>query len=218
MNPLFLFSKSVKTQVGKHHQFNFSIRIAKPQDIKSISEILTNNFYSREGIMGCLIPLLQLSIYEDLRNRILSKGEHYSCVVAMVVKDTKSTDNLSIIRGQDLVGTVEISVRSLQQNRLLSFNPLQLDSFEYAYLSNLAVNSDYRGLGIAQQLLNFCEHRALEWGFCNLYLHVLEDNYSAQRLYYKAGYRLQDAEWTFGSLLFGQPRRLLLRKSFSAQE
>ncbi|MDJ0516012.1 MAG: GNAT family N-acetyltransferase [Trichodesmium sp. MO_231.B1] len=223
VNPFFFFSKSVKPQVGKSNQFYFSIRIAKPQDIKSISEILTNSFHSREGIMSYVYPFLRLSIYEDLRHRIRSKGEHYLCIVAMVVKDTKSTENLSAIEGQDLVGTVEISVRSrqpnvvlsLQQNGLLSLNPWQLDDFEYAYLSNLAVDADYRRLGIAQQLLNFCELMVSEWGFCDLYLHVLENNHTARRLYYKAGYRLQEVEWTFGSLVFGQPRRLLLRKSFS---
>ncbi|MGD1713261.1 GNAT family N-acetyltransferase [Dapis sp. BLCC M172] len=225
MNPFFFSSNSVKRQIGKSDQFDFSIRIAKPQDIKSISEVLTNSFHSREGMMSYVYPFLRLSIYEDLRNRIRSKGEHYLCIVAMVLKDTKSTEDLSGIEGQDLVGTVEISVRSLQrnvvlslqQNGLLSLNPWQLDDFEYVYLSNLAVDADYRGLGIAQQLLNFCEHRVLEWGFCDLYLHVLENNHSARRLYDKAGYRLQEVEWTFGSLLFGQPRKLLLRKSFSGK-
>ena len=215
MNPLFFFSKSVKPQVRKYHQFDFSIRIAKAQDLKSISEILTNSFHSCKGIMGYVYPFLQVSIYEDLRNRIRSKSDHYLCIVAMLLKETKSTENLSAIEGHDLVGTVEISIRSLQQNRLLLINPWQLDNLEYAYLSNLAVDPDYRRLGIAQQLLNFCEHKVLEWGFCELYLHVLENNHNAQRLYYKAGYRLEEAEWTFGSLLFGQPRRLLLRKSFS---
>ena len=216
MKPLFFLSKSVKPQVGKYNQFDFSIRIAQPKELKSISEILTNCFHSREGIMGYVYPFLQASIYKNLRNCIRSKSEHYLCIVAMVIKDTKFTENLSAIGGQYLVGTVEISVRSLQQNEIFSLNPWQLDNFEYAYLSNLAVDVDYRQLGIAQQLLNFCEHRVLEWGFCDLYLHVLENNHSARKLYYKAGYRLEKAEWTLGSLLFGQPQRLLLRKSFSA--
>ncbi|MGK7921389.1 MAG: GNAT family N-acetyltransferase [Trichodesmium sp.] len=214
MNPFFFSSKSPKSQTRTSNGFYFSVRIAKPRDIKSISEILTNSFHSREGIMSYVYPFLRLSIYEDLRNRIRSKREHYLCIVAMVVKDNKSTEDLSAIEGQDLLGTVEISVRSVQQNGLISLNSWQLNDFEYAYLSNLAVDANYRGLGIAQQLLNFCEHRVLEWGFCDLYLHVLENNHSARRLYDKAGYRLQEVEWTFGSLLFGQPRRLLLRKSF----
>ena len=216
MSPLFFLSKSVKAQVRKYHQFDFLIRIAQPQELKSISEILTNCFHSRQGIMGYIYPFLQTSIYKNLRNRVSSKSKHHLCIVAMLINNTKSTENLSTIGGQDLVGTVEISVRSLQKNKLFSLNLWKLDDFEYAYLSNLAVDVDYRQLGIAQQLLNCCEHRALEWGFYDLYLHVLENNHSARRLYYKAGYRLEKAEWTLASFLFGQPQRLLLRKSFSA--
>ena len=234
VNSLFFFSKSIKSKVEKSNQLNFSIRIAKPQDLKSISEILTDSFHSREGIMNYFYPFLRLGIYEDLRNRIHSNlladnpeggNEHYLCIVATVVKDTQLTKDLSAIEGQNVVGTVEISLRSrqqnvvlsLQQNGLLSFDPWQLDNLEYAYLSNLAVDADYRRLGIAQQLLNFCENKVLEWGLCDLYLNVLENNHSARKLYYKAGYRLQEIEWTFGSLLFRQPQKLLLRKSFSGK-
>ncbi len=231
MNPLFFSSKSLEPQAqGKlSNGFYFLIRIAKPQELRSITEILTNSFYSRQGIMGWAYPFLRLGIYEDLLNRIRSKSGHYLCLVALVVRDAESTN----MREQNLVGTVEISMRSRsgtnflshQQNLVLSpsgtdvlsLNPWPLDNFEYVYLSNLAVDSDYRRLGIAKQLLNCCEHTALEWGFCDLYLHVLENNDTARRLYDGAGYRLQEVEWTLGSLLFKQPRKLLLRKSFSGK-
>ncbi|MGB3511585.1 MAG: GNAT family N-acetyltransferase [Microcoleaceae cyanobacterium] len=173
----------------------------------SIAEILTGSFHSRQGMMGWAYPFLRLGIYEDLRNRIRSKTEQYLCLVAVVVKDNQSIEELSTVENEDLVGTVEMSVRSL--------NPWQLDNFEYAYLSNLAVDINYRRLGVAQQFLNCCEQQALEWGFGDLYLHVLENNHSARRLYYRAGYRLHEVEWTWGSLLLGQPRKLFLRKSFS---
>ncbi|NES72953.1 MAG: GNAT family N-acetyltransferase [Okeania sp. SIO2D1] len=202
------------------NEFSFFIRIAQPKDINSITEVLTNSFYSCQGIMGYVRPFLRLGIYEDLRNRIRSKTEHYLCLVAMVVENTESTRDVSNTRKQDLVGTVEIDVRSRSGMDVLLFNSWQLDNlddFEYAYLSNLAVDANYRKLGVAQKLLSYCEHKVLGWGFCELYLHVLENNYTARRLYDKAGYQLQEVEWTFGSLLFGQPRKLLLRKSFSSK-
>ncbi|NEP80364.1 MAG: GNAT family N-acetyltransferase [Okeania sp. SIO3B3] len=201
------------------NEFSFFIRIAQPKDINSITEILTNSFYSYQGIMGYARPFLRLGIYEDLRNRIRSKSEHYLCLVAMVVKNTESTKGVSTTREreQDLIGTVEIDVRSRSGMDVLLLNSWQLDNFEYAYLSNLAVDANYRKLGVAQQLLSYCEQKVLGWGFCELYLHVLENNYTARRLYDKAGYQLQEVEWTFGSLLFGQPRKLLLRKSFSSK-
>lgn len=209
MNPFFFFSKSLEPQAQGNlsNGFHFLIRTAKPQDLISISEILADSFHSRQGIMGWAYPLLRMGIYEDLRNRMRSKGEHYLCLVALVVKATKSKEELPAISDYDLVGTVEITMRSL--------NPWQLDNFEYAYLSNLAVDVNYRRLGVAQQLLNCCEQAALEWGFSDLYLHVLENNHAAKRLYHRAGYRLQEAEWTWGSLLLGQPRKLFLSKQVS---
>lgn len=209
MNPFFFFSKSLElsTQGNLSNEFQFLIRIAKPKDLMSIAEILTDSFHSRQGMMGWAYPFLRLGIYEDLRNRIHSKTEQYLCLVAVVVKNNQSIEELSTIENEDLVGTVEMSVRSL--------NPWQLNNFEYAYLSNLAIDINYRRLGVAQQFLKCCEQKALEWGFGDLYLHVLENNHSARRLYYRAGYRLHEVEWTWGSLLLGQPRKLFLRKSFS---
>jgi ribosomal protein S18 acetylase RimI-like enzyme len=160
-------------------------------------------------------PFLQLSIYEDLRNRIRSKGQNYLCLVAFLVRDTQPTQGLSAIGEQNLVGTVEISVRSRNGTDVISFHSWQLDSFEYVYLCNLAVDENYRRLGVAQKLLYSCERQVLEWGFCDLYLHVLENNYTARRLYYRAGYRLQEVQWTWGSLLLGQPRKLFLHKHIS---
>ncbi|MDJ0555836.1 MAG: GNAT family N-acetyltransferase [Microcoleaceae cyanobacterium MO_207.B10] len=185
----------------------------------SLAEILSNSFHSRRGIMGWAYPFLRLGIYEDLRTRIRSKKEQYLCLVAMVIRNTESSEELSTIEieNQDLVATVEMSVRSRNGANFISFNAWHLHSWEYVYLSNLAVDVNYRRLGIAQKLLDCCETKAIEWGFSDLYLHVLENNYTARRLYYRAGYQLEEVEWTWASLLFKQPRKLLLRKSFSGK-
>lgn len=142
---------------------------------------------------------MRLGIYEDLRTRIRSGEKHYVCLVAF---DRAGGEE------ELLAGTVEMGVRSLAPSWLV-------ESFEYAYLSNLAVSANYRRQGIAEQLLSACEEIAIEWEFNELYLHVLENNYPAKSLYQKAGYRLRDTEWTWGSLLFGQPRKLFMRKGLS---
>jgi len=64
-------------------------------------------------------------------------------------------------------------------------------------------------------LLSNCEETAREWGFSEIYLHVLENNHAARQLYYQAGYRLQQVDWNWTGWLFGQPRRLFLRKQIS---
>jgi len=85
--------------------------------------------------------------------------------------------------------------------------------FRYPYLSNLAVEPRYRQRGVGQQLLLACERLVQEWGFHELYLHVLENNLPARRLYTKVGYQLHTVEADWVNWFMGRPRRLLLRKS-----
>jgi ribosomal protein S18 acetylase RimI-like enzyme len=103
------------------------------------------------------------------------------------------------------IGTVELTVRASQP-----WHTRQ--GTGYLYLSNLAVQAEYRCHGVAQQLLQACEQTALDWGFENIYLHVLENNASARRLYRKAGYQLHEVETGIGTWLLGQPKQLFLRK------
>lgn len=159
-----------------------------------LAEILTESFHAHEGIVEWFYPVLRLGIYEDLKNRLRTTPDRYVCLVAEVVSS----------QGQDLVGTVEMAVRC--------HPPWQSTNDQYPYLSNLAVDPDFRRQGVAQQLLSNCEQVALEWGFSDLYLHVLENNHPARQLYLKAGYRLHRVEWHWTSWFFGQPRRLFLHK------
>lgn len=209
-------------------KFGLAIRAAKPKDIPALADILAESFHSRQGILGWAYPFLRMGIYEDLRNRIRSENKGYICLVAVVVKDEFAGEEM-------VVGTVEVSVRSLDffsgaflamppdsyeklsvaENKWAMASP-STDYFEYVYLSNLAVSLDYRRRGVAEKLLSCCESTAVEWGFNRLYLHVLENNYPARRLYYKAGYRLQETEWTWFDLIFRQPQKLFLRKYLSS--
>ncbi|HEY9845611.1 MAG TPA: GNAT family N-acetyltransferase, partial [Candidatus Caenarcaniphilales bacterium] len=63
-------------------------------------------------------------------------------------------------------------------------------------------------------LLLTCERTIRDYGFSDLYLHVLETNQPAQRLYSKLGYQVQHADALWLSCLFQRPRRLLLHKRF----
>ena len=193
----------------KHHQaepkvelpgsFHCQIRAAKPKDLTHLAEILANSFHSRGGIGSWIYPLLRLGIYEDLRNRLQSNSPRYVCLVASQPATLRSDE------WDYLMGTVEMSLRS---HSAWSFIP----SPQHPYVSNLAVKSDCRRQGVAKQLLLTCERVALGWGFEDIYLHVLENNHKARRLYFKLGYRLHQVDSSWSSLLLGQPRRLLLHK------
>lgn len=152
--------------------------------------------------MGWLTPILRLGIYEDLRRRLSPTSADYIFLIA-VLPSRKSISTCS-----QVAGTVEITLRST--------NSLLFPSSHYPYLANLAVRSEYRRQGIAENLLRVSEEMLQSRGFQDLYLHVLEDNHPARNLYFKAGYRLKKADPLWYCWLLRRPRRLLLHKGISA--
>ncbi|WP_416676490.1 GNAT family N-acetyltransferase [Egbenema bharatensis] len=177
------------------------VRTVRHQDLQSIADVLASSFHSPEGLLGWLYPLLRIGIYEDLRSRLYSQTHHYACLVAIL----RNTDESLAVEQLDRpVGTVEISVRSRSLNPFLQSR--------YPYLSNLAVLTECRRKGVALQLLHTCERIVLDWGFQEIYLHVLENNHRARRLYWKAGYRLKAININPIGFVLGRPRQLLLYK------
>jgi ribosomal protein S18 acetylase RimI-like enzyme len=175
------------------------IRAAAIEDSITIAEILADGFHSNMGLYDWLFPVIRLGIYEDVKNRLLSKSSRYTCLVAT---------NSNSLGGECLLGTVEVAVRS----------PLFWEAGHhkpYVYISNLAVDPDYRRQGIAKKLLEVCEAKAHHWGFPEIYLHVLDNNRAARQLYLNLGYQLRRAESNWSWLWFKQPNRLLLCKSFN---
>lgn len=178
--------------------YHVTIRTAQAQDLTTLAEILADSFHPRTGIIGWAYPMLRLGIYEDLRNRLRSTSPHYVCLVAVAAVSTVDGSR------EELAGTVEIALRSTPT--------LQPRGSQYPYISNLAIKKSCRRQGVARQLLLACERTSLEWGFSDLYLHVLENNHQARQLYLKSGYQLRQVEPSYSSWLLGRPKRLFLRK------
>ncbi|MBE9162944.1 GNAT family N-acetyltransferase [Tychonema sp. LEGE 06208] len=208
MNPSFFSSPSHEQQTPRLSAF--SIRVAVSNDLTQLADVLAVSFHSRQGLVEWVYPVLRLGIYEDLKNRLRSKAEHYICLVAELVSREEGMQNYRSPRLGSVAGTIEMALRARF--------PWQIPSSDYPYLSNLAVHPEYRRQGVAQQLLSNCEDTAREWGFSEIYLHVLENNHAARQLYYQAGYRLQQVDWHWTHWLFGQPRRLFLRKQISLSQ
>jgi len=208
VNPFFLTSKSQNPPVSGYspNPSHLSVRVATSADLLGLTDVLAESFHSRIGVLGWIYPILRLGIYEDLRNRLANSPDYYVCLVAVSSNSTGSSVNQSPITTDVLVGTVEMGLRS--PNVWIASR-----SRQFPYLSNLAVHPQYRRLGVAQQLLSRGESIAKQWGYSQLYLHVLEDNHPAKRLYFKAGYRLAEIDRAWNSMLFGQPKRLFMRKT-----
>lgn len=187
-----------------------AVRPATSQDLRTLSEILAASFHETQGWRTWLLPLIRLGIYEDLRHRLRSSYHPHACLVAIDGDRPRlhnGPDGPWASQGDRLLGTVELSLKSP------SVTAWHMNGLSYPYISNLAVRPQARRCGVARQLLTACEQTALEWGFRDVYLHVLDNNLPARALYTQLGYRLRRVELTWGTTWFGQPRQLLLSKS-----
>ena len=180
--------------------WRFQIRAATPDDLTGIAQIIAESFHGHDGFWGWAFPLLRLGIYEDLKHRWSLPTPHHVCLVAI---DTSATST------HNLVGTVELGVR---------FNDSWVQTGKsFPYLSNLAVNPKYRRHGVASELLSSCEKFSHEWGFEDLYLHVLENNHQARRLYLKLGYQVHKLESNWNTFFLRRSRQILLHKHLSIE-
>ena len=184
----------VSPQTGTLPVKQLQIRVATPDDLISIAQIVTESFHSQEGLWGWAFPLFRVGIYEDLKYRLKSPTLHHLCLVAV---DAATED-------QKIMGTIEMGVRVT--DAWIGVNP------GFPYLSNLAVHPGYRRLGVGSSLLRHCEQISQEWGFQDLYLHVLENNHHACQLYFKLAYRVYKVESSWDTLLLNRSRQILLHK------
>jgi ribosomal protein S18 acetylase RimI-like enzyme len=171
------------------------------EDTKEISAILAQSFYSFPEFAHWIYPFLRFTINEDLRYRLRLTSPHYRCLVAKMTpssNDDQNTPNSESV----IVGTIEVTLRSV----------LWPTSPQHPYISNLAVVEDYRRLGVGSQLLTACEQAALDWGYRETRLHVLDCNESAKQLYCQNGYQICQIEPNWGNLWFDYSPRLLLKK------
>lgn len=207
MNPCFPYIPRRAENLARQsaNASSFYIRTVHQGDLSGLAEILADSFHPRTGIVRWLYPLLRLGIYEDLRVRLGSTSPNATCFVAVASTFTQTGHR------EYLAGTVEIALRS---------SPTwQHRNLQYPYISNLAVRKSCRRRGVAQQLLLGCERAALEWGFRDLYLHVLESNHQARQLYLKTGYQLHQVDPIgYDCLLPLRPRRLFLHKHLIPKE
>jgi ribosomal protein S18 acetylase RimI-like enzyme len=175
---------------------SYRVRPAGITDLPDLAEVLASSFYPPLGWQRWLYPIFRFSIHEDLKQRLQGGHQHYRCLTAIALDQHTQQ--------QIVIGTVEVTRR---HPHLWSFGrPRQI------YLSNLAVQAACRRRGVARKLLEAAEQLAAEWGFRELYLHVMADNARARLLYKTMGYQLCQIEPTVFSLFNLQPSRLLLKK------
>jgi N-acetylglutamate synthase-like GNAT family acetyltransferase len=183
------------------------IRAARISDVDALADLLVSSFHRPEGLAGLLYPFWRMALREDIRNRLRRRSPNSCCLVAVVPPSGapgRSTSDPCII------GTVEMSVRPQ-----ISLS-LQTWFRSFPYLSNLAVLPTYRRHGIASRMIAACETTAKQWGYQGIYLHALENNNAAVRLYQKLGFITYRRELNPLAILLQQPQHVLLYKALSS--
>jgi ribosomal protein S18 acetylase RimI-like enzyme len=186
------------------------LRPAGLAELLETAAVITAAFHIHDHWLGWLSPLIKLGIHQDLRQRLLGQlanvaYPHYACLVAATPHPpTTRPPEIS----PEIIGTLELSLRTIPE--------LGLGDQACPYLSNLAICPSYRRHGIAQKLLLQGEVTIRDWGFREIYLHVLENNHAALGLYRKLGYRVRQSHHPWGHYFWGQPRQLLMYKSLRA--
>jgi len=186
----------------------WQVRPVRRTDLEALTDLLAVSFHSRQGLNKWFYPMLKTALREDLRGRLQSTSNLYRCLVAVQV--SSSAGGIPSSNSESLLGTVEISLKPQ------FYLPWYCWFKSFPYISNLAIAPTYRRRGIALDLLRSCEAIAQQWGYHDLYLHVLENNQAARALYTKTGFRVCQSEVNIPTLLLGQPQRLLLHKGLPA--
>ena len=187
------------------------VDFAAIEDTKAISRVLAQSFYRLPEFASWIYPFLQFTISEDIRHRLRSQSPHYCCLVAKIApQNYLNSSNSSEVDNKELVivGTIEIAMRSPS---------LWLNTPQYPYISNLAVDQKYRRLGIGKLLLARCEQAAMDWGYSETRLHVLDNNDAAKYLYHSGGYQIAQIEANWSNMWFDYSPRLLLKKEINLE-
>jgi ribosomal protein S18 acetylase RimI-like enzyme len=163
------------------------------EDVADVADLIGDSFGIGAAFGRWLRPLFKMGIREDLRSRWQERENDNSvCWVATMAKYPA------------IVGTIEVSNRSTLN--------VALTNKRYAYIANLAVDREYRCLGIGNQLIGQCEGVAKQWGFAFIYLHVMAENQAAIHLYHKLGFEVIGRDQTWHLLPWKRAHRLFLRK------
>ena len=189
-----------RTSTRSTAQADILVYPASLTDLDTIADVLALSFHPRVGLQGLVWPVLRVGIREDIRRRLLGKNSKYCCLGAW------SND--------ELVGTLEIGMRRTSGASRPN-SPSQGEKARSPYIANLAVLPHWRRKGIATQLLSGAEGVASSWGSERIFLHVLETNQAARKLYLNAGYRIQRRSASAWQYL-GAAQEILLYKSIKS--
>ena len=183
--------------------------------LKEMSNLQAKCFFT--PILGPNSPLDQLSMFlfqGDVDETLLEKFRYVKqdrFAPLAVTKKTKTREDETSETSNtgNIVGVAEVSVQRdvLIGRSIMKFKDLEEANSEYAYVSCMCVDEEYRKMGVATELLRESENVAKKWGFNLLCLHCYEDNIPGISLYKQLGY-----EELLTDMSLKSPLDIILRK------
>ena len=188
--------------------------------LKEMSNLQAKCFFT--PILGPNSPLDQLSMFlfqGDVDETLLEKFRYVKQDRFAPLAVMKKTNSENIMGGNkmkedendtgNIVGVAEVSVQRdvLIGRSIMKFKDLEEANSEYAYVSCMCVDEEYRKMGVATELLRESENVAKKWGFNLLCLHCYEDNIPGISLYKQLGY-----EELLTDMSLKSPLDIILRK------
>lgn len=185
------------------------VRFCDARELRAVSALQAEAFYDpvlgrAAGVTPLDAPLrayFELDVLGTLR-----KKYEYAAIGRFAPLVMESED-------EKLIGVIELSVqRDFEVMRALEdVRGLTRDD-EYAYLSCMCVDENFRGQRIAASLIRAAESVAAEWKFNLTTLHVYEENDAARRAYERCGYKVLDRPFRTPYDVVKNQRKLLMAK------
>ena len=183
--------------------------------LKEMSNLQAKCFFT--PILGPNSPLDQLSMFlfqGDVDETLLEKfryvkQDRFAPLAVMKKTKTREDETSETSDSGNIVGVAEVSVQRdvLIGRSIMKFKDLEEANSEYAYVSCMCVDEEYRKMGVATELLRESENVAKKWGFNLLCLHCYEDNIPGISLYKQLGY-----EELLTDMSLKSPLDIILRK------
>jgi len=173
----------------------FVIREIREEDIGAVAEILADSFLEGSGRGNFFTrPIERMDVYLSLKSRFETfryADRTGSLQCFLVACSCSRRDNTMVTTGDgknDGGEEVVIAICEID-NRPPG---VEIDPAPRPFISNLAVDTKFRRMGVATALVKKSESIVLGWDKPRLYLQVCDDNFAAKDVYtQKCGFEIQ---------------------------
>ncbi|MEA4900120.1 GNAT family N-acetyltransferase [Desulfitobacterium sp.] len=106
----------------------------------------------------------------------------------VIMKDINNSQSFVLVNRDKIVGTTAVSFEGEKTYEII-YEGQWLSNFDYAVIHRMAVDSVYKGQGLASLMIKKVEEMCLSKGVHSIKIDTHEDNASMQNLIHKNGFQ-----------------------------